>query len=465
MLSFHWVDGKIRVLESVWEKKSLKIKNSFVIKIEEDLWRRGEIDKIIPILKEHMEKNNIKEKDLHVTLETKEFCPRIMEFPNIPLKEIRENIIDELEELISFREETTDLNFSVIYQDKEKIKLLVLTYPKDIVNQWKDIAQKLNLRLKYIEFSSLSSLRGLAYENYDFSKNLCVLYIGHDVSDIYLFNKGKIWGIYNMSIGSSDFSFYENLTINTSFLSYIDEIRTYLSTFPFDLNEIIIIGEDESSIPLLDQIQEVFSDLPISLNKNIWLTSIGVSIDVHKYLLIPSLNLLGREKFVIKFEREEILKSLLAGILALIIIFSGNLYINLQINEIKRERSILEQSLIQRRGELEELRKVVEERISVNEGLKSWIENLNYNKILSPSYFLKDLSRIVPTNVWLSDLEVLEDNKISFLGYSLDSEGVADFLISLSYSNIFKDVSLQNSNLIDIGNKSVQNFKILAVIK
>lgn len=465
MLSFHFVGGKIRVLESIFERNSLKIKNSFIVDVEDELWRRGDTNKISLILKEQFEKNNIKEKELVITLETKEFYPRIMEFPKIPLKELRDNIIDELEELISFREDITGLSFSIIYQDKEKIKVLVLTYPKNIINQLKELSEKLELKLKYIEFSSLSSLRGLAYEKYDFSKNICVVFLGHDVSDIYLFNKGKVFGIYNMSIGASDLSLYENLVMNTSFISYIDEIRTYISTFPFSLDEIIIVGEDERSIPILNQIQDALPDFPISLNKNLWTTSIGVSLDIHKFPLIPSLNLISKERVAFKFEKSILISSFLAGVLALIIILSANLYINIKINEIKREKSILEQTLNQRKIELEELRKVVEERISVNEGLKSWIENLNSNKILSPSYFLKDLSRITPKKVWLSNLEVSEDNKIFFQGYSLDSEGVADFLISLSYSNIFKDVNLQNSSLIDIGNKSVQNFRVLAVIK
>ncbi len=464
MLSFHLMDGRIRFLEGLWEKKSLKIKNSFILEIKEEWWVRGKEDRIAQILKEELEKNNIKEKDLYITLETKEFCPRLIEFPKIPLKELRENILDELEELISFREETMGMGFSVLHQDKEKIRVLVLTYPKDIIEVWKNISNELNLRLKYIEFSSLSSLRGLAYENYDFSKNICVIFVGYDVSDIYLFNKGKIWGIYNMSIGASDFSFYENIAVNTSFLSYIDEIRTYLSTFPFELDEMVVVGESEESIPILNYIGDAFSDFPISLNKNLWISSIGVSIDSQEFPLIPHLNLLSKE-LALRFEREYFLRSLLAGVLALIIVLSTNFYLTLQLDKIRREKLFLEQTLNQRRGELEELRKIVQERISVNEGLKAWIENLNYNKILSPSYFLKDLSKITPVNVWLSDLEIFEDNKISLQGYSLDSEGVADFLISLSYSNVFKDVNLQNSNLIEIGNKRVQNFRILAVIK
>ncbi len=462
MLSFHLMDGRIRVLESFWERKNLKIKNSFILEIKEEWWSRGSENKISQVLKEGLEKNNIKEKDLYVTMETKEFCPRLMEFPKIPLKELRENILDELEELISFREETMGLSFSVIYQDKEKIRTLVLTYPKSIIDLWKNISHELNLRLKYIEFSSLSSLRGLAYENYDFSKNICVIFVGYDVSDVYLFNKGRLFGIYNMSIGASDFSFYENIAVNTSFLSYVDEIRTYLSTFPFELEEIIVVGEGEESIPILNHIGDAFSDFPVSLNKNLWIPSIGVSIDPQRFILIPHLNLLPEE---IALKREDLLKSLLAGILALIIVLSANFYLNLQLNGIRREKLFLKQTLNQRRGELEELRKIVQERISVNEGLKTWIENLNYNKILSPPYFLKDLSKITPVNVWLSDLEISEDNKIFLQGYSLDSEGVADFLISLSYSNVFKDVNLQNSNLIEIGNRMVQNFRILAVIK
>ena len=159
------------------------------------------------------------------------------------------------------------------------------------------------------------------------------------------------------------------------------------------------------------------------------------------------------------------MKRILAGILALIIVTSANFYITFQINSLKKERIFLEQNLNQRRAEVEELRKTVEERITLNKGLENWVKELNENKFISPSYFLKDLGSITPVKVWLSNLEVSNENKILLEGYSLDSEGVADFLISLSYSNIFKDVNLQSSNLMNIGNKEVQAFKIVGVIK
>jgi len=264
-------------------------------------------------------------------------------------------------------------------------------------------------------------------------------------------------------MGTSDL-LYETSIINTDLSSWSNEIKTYLLNLPFNIDELLIIGEEEKSIPLLNYIQDIFSDFPVIINKNLWLSNIGVSISSFNFPPIPNLNILGKER-VFTFEKSIIIRSLLACFLSFIIITSSNLYITIQKNSLKREKMYLEQNLNQRRAELEELRRIIEERIKLNKGLENWVKEINENRYLSPAYFLKDLSNITPVNVWLSNLEVSNDNKISFEGYSLDSEGVADFLISLSYSNIFKDVNLQSSNLINIGNKEVQNFRIIGVIK
>jgi Tfp pilus assembly protein PilN len=464
MLSLHWTSGKIKVLKGSYIKRSFKIDKSFLVNIPEgDFWNRKEEEKIIRILDNELKKNDIKEKDLYITFETKEFFLRIMEFPRMPIKELRENIIDELEEFYSFREESMDLSFTILPSEGDKIRILVSTYPKNIINSWKSISEKLKLNLRYIEVSSLSALRGLILENYNLSKNQAVLFLGNEVTDIYVFQEGNLINLYNLSMGTSDL-LYETSIINTDLSSWSNEIKTYLLNLPFNIDELLIIGEEEKSIPLLNYIQDIFSDFPVIINKNLWLSNIGVSISSFNFPPIPNLNILGKER-VFTFEKSIIIRSLLACFLSFIIITSSNLYITIQKNSLKREKMYLEQNLNQRRAELEELRRIIEERIKLNKGLENWVKEINENRYLSPAYFLKDLSNITPVNVWLSNLEVSNDNKISFEGYSLDSEGVADFLISLSYSNIFKDVNLQSSNLINIGNKEVQNFRIIGVIK
>ncbi|PMQ02264.1 MAG: hypothetical protein CBR30_01005 [Dictyoglomus sp. NZ13-RE01] len=464
MLSFHFANGRIKVLEGSFQKKNFKIEKSFAIDLfSVDFGSRGEGEKISNIIKEELEKNNVKEKDLYLTLETKDFMLRVMEFPTMPIKELRENIIDELEEFYSFREKDMDLSFSLLPSEKDKIKALVVTYPKSIVKFWKELSERLSLNLKYMEISSLSFIRGLTLENYDFSKNIAIIFLGNDVTDIYLFQKGNLYNLYNLSIGTSDL-LLESSPINSTLLSWIDEIKTYIST-SFLLDEIIVIGEEEKFIPLSSYLSENFSNIPLTVNQNLWLGNMGVLLANQKIPSIPTINIIGREKVGLKIEREVLLRSVLAGALALIIVLSGNMYLNLRIRDIKKERIYLEQNLNERRAEIGWLRKTVEERISLNKGLENWIKELDENRLISPSYFLRDLSRITPVKVWLSNLEFNNDNKILFEGYSLDSEGVADFMIALTYSKIFKDVNLQNSSLVNIGNKSIQNFRIVGVIK
>ena len=303
MLTLNWTNGKIKVLVGSYIKKKFKSEKSFVIDIPEgDFWNRRDKEKIIAILKEELMNNNVREKDLYVTLETKDFFLRIMEFPSIPIKELRENIIYELEDLYSFREDSMDLSFTILSSNKEKIKILVSTFPRVIIDSWKELSEKLKLNLKYIEVSSLSALRGLIVENYDFSKNQVVLFLGNEITDIYVFQEGKLINLYNLSIGTSDL-LYETSLVNTALVSWSDEIKTYLSNLPFNIEKLLIIGEEEKSIPLLNYIQDIFSDFPVIINKNLWLSNIGVSLSSFNFPPIPNLNILGKEK-ILPFEKD-----------------------------------------------------------------------------------------------------------------------------------------------------------------
>lgn len=86
------------------------------------------------------------------------------------------------------------------------------------------------------------------------------------------------------------------------------------------------------------------------------------------------------------------------------------------------------------------------------------------------SVVLKKLSRDIPPNIWLkslstSDSQAMSEKKIRVIGNAASNKAIADLVFALENSGYCKDVALTYSQKNDIGQASVYEFDISAVIK
>lgn len=86
------------------------------------------------------------------------------------------------------------------------------------------------------------------------------------------------------------------------------------------------------------------------------------------------------------------------------------------------------------------------------------------------SVVLKKLSRDIPPNIWLkslstSDSQAMNEKKVRLIGNAASNKAIADLVFALENSGYCKDVALTYSQKNDIGQASVYEFDISAVIK
>lgn len=86
------------------------------------------------------------------------------------------------------------------------------------------------------------------------------------------------------------------------------------------------------------------------------------------------------------------------------------------------------------------------------------------------SVILKKLSRDIPPNIWLkslstSDSQAMNEKKVRLIGNAASNKAIADLVFALENSGYCKDVALIYSQKNDIGQASVYEFDISAVIK
>lgn len=150
--------------------------------------------------------------------------------------------------------------------------------------------------------------------------------------------------------------------------------------------------------------------------------------------------------------------------LALSLIFPLNFYFDIRIKNLNGRIKVLQMEIDRYNNEINNLRAQVDENNLIVTTLESWIEKKS--AIYFPFIFLMDLKYLTPKNVWLTSLEISSDRKLTIEGYSLDTNGVADFLLLLNNYERVKSVRLESSLLEVIGDdKELQKFRIVSELK
>lgn len=463
MLVFHWVSGRLRIIECRLDKKKINIKRSFDLDIPQgDFWNRGEQelrnikDSLYMLIKE----NKIKEKDVYLSFENKDISMRIVEYPKMNPKEIESAILDDLIEFQGFDPETSSFTFIKLSEDKEKQKVAIFTIPKIVLEVWKRILKDLNLNLFIFEPTSLSALRTISFLLKDPID--CVIFIGNENTDLFFISNRKLDSLINISVGVNDLIYsIENINLEPAVISWNEEISTYINSYFLNRDikkpKILIAGEDERFVFLAQNLMQ-------SLNENIEVyselnTLLVGSIIEDKF--IPKVNFIrGR----ILLDKELVFRTAISAVLALSLLFPINFYLDVKSQNINNRIKSLQMEIDKYNQEIGNLRAKVDEENLVLITLESWLEKRS--AMYFPFVFLVDLKHLVPKNVWLSSLEISPDKKLIIDGYSLDTSGVADFLFLLSNYERIKNVKLESSILEILGNnREVQRFRILGVLK
>ncbi len=131
--------------------------------------------------------------------------------PRVDKENIKQSLLMEAQKFIPVSLEEVVLGWEVIdepsekeianIRDQNKMKVLLLAVPKDIVARYREIAQMSGLKLKNLEVEAFPLLRSLAT---DIKKTSIILDIGSRVCNILVVSNGSLRGARNIGVGGDD---------------------------------------------------------------------------------------------------------------------------------------------------------------------------------------------------------------------------------------------------------------------
>lgn len=173
--------GEYRLLSL--RQKPLLIESSSFFIFEEDLSNT---------IKKILREANIKERKAIFSFPIFSSFFTVIEFPMMDFEEIPGAVNFQAHQYIPIPLSEVILDWQIIEEDsynKERIKVLLVAVPKDIIEKYKKLAEDCNLRLKTLEIESFSLVRSLIKKEKD---SFIIIDIGGRTSSITIIDKGII---------------------------------------------------------------------------------------------------------------------------------------------------------------------------------------------------------------------------------------------------------------------------------
>jgi len=227
------------------KRELLPIETGFVSFFEEG---------IANIVKEILREANIKTKDLILSLPVFSSFFTLIELPLMEPKEIPAAIRFQAYQYIPVPIEEVVLNW-VIIEEREallenKIQVLLVAVPKDIIEKYMKIARFLGLNLKALEVESFAEVRALAREG----GPIVIVNIGGKTTNVTIVEKGFIRLCHNLNTSSFDLANALSKRMNISFeraeeiqktKGLLKEVDTLVAPILVPIVDKIIFGIEE----------------------------------------------------------------------------------------------------------------------------------------------------------------------------------------------------------------------------
>ncbi|MBN3039105.1 MAG: type IV pilus assembly protein PilM [Candidatus Omnitrophica bacterium] len=146
-------------------------------------------------LKELFKSINAQESDINVVVNCAQSCTRVITIPYMPKAEIIPALKWEMKDFISFPVDESVLDFKVLEEVSEsgakKLKILVACSPQATINNYISLLGQLGLKphlFTQAGFVLDDVIAGLGSEG---QKTTAILDIGHSLSELFIFQKGK----------------------------------------------------------------------------------------------------------------------------------------------------------------------------------------------------------------------------------------------------------------------------------
>jgi type IV pilus assembly protein PilM len=275
---------EIKVVEGKETKKGIIIDNYFTIPMPKGAYRNGKIvdkDLIHYVLKEKLKENKVKSKDTYLTINSSSILTRDVIIPKVDYEEIDDILKFQLEDYIPMNPESYIVQFKIIghvyRKDIEKLNILLIAIPKDIVESHYKLLKDLELNPLVLDYqpnsmAKLIKYNGIINDNYATEDiTFAGIDIGYDNTKVTIVKNGIIQVARIVEIGGK----------------YIDQ--NILNFCEYNQEE---LEQMKKEIKNINQIEEEYSEhnRMINIMKNSF-ESLNEKIDIiFRYYLTREIN-------------------------------------------------------------------------------------------------------------------------------------------------------------------------------
>lgn len=197
-------------------KEEIKLINYVTVGFRENLpqqerERRITKNEVVTLLKAALKEAKIKTTNASFSVPAFSSFISFVTMPRVSPENIKQSLMNEAQKFIPVSLEEVVLGWEVIdepqekeianIRDQNKMKVLLLAVPKDIVARYREIAQMSGLKLKNLEVEAFPLLRALADDD---KKTSIILDIGSRVCNILVVSNGSLRGARNIGVGGDD---------------------------------------------------------------------------------------------------------------------------------------------------------------------------------------------------------------------------------------------------------------------
>lgn len=208
---------KLVELEHHSKNQEITLENYVMVGFRENLpqrerERRITKEEVSNLLKAALKEGKIKSRNSSFSIPSFSSFISFVTMPRVKEEDLRKALTVEAQKFIPVSLEEVVLGWEVIdepdmtkeianIRDQNKMKVLLLAVPRDIVTRYKEIADTSGLKLKNLEVEAFPLLRSITT---NYQKNFAILDIGARVCNILVVSNGSLRGARNVGVGGDD---------------------------------------------------------------------------------------------------------------------------------------------------------------------------------------------------------------------------------------------------------------------
>jgi Tfp pilus assembly protein PilN len=470
---------------------SVEVKHLGIANIPNEAIYRGNISDTgaaLESLREVLSVINVGNTPLSLSIEDETTNSRLMMMPSLSRSEIFQSLTGEVEDYAILAGTKPALDYQIIRQisvgGNERIQVLFVVAPIDLVNSYLSLANSANLKLTSIETIPLSVLRTfinvIQPEQSDKPVMLVVVEDNHGML-IVLHNK-TVRFIHDIEIGSIEL--ISHLDIDELGREISQSLDYFRDTFPTEgaIEEIVLVADGLENTDILSRLTDT---LKISVNEPQLpaevLGEFSGKIEGNKLSICAAIGsalykAIGKGELTINLipSKKDAKKSpsrTKVAVLTAILIFVVSAFVvasfatKSMTNSVEQKITALQQQSVVESSDPAELKALEDSIAQLKARIQVTDVAMNSIKWANCARFLEEIRVLAPSTIWLNRLTWNEDQSATITGYALSYDAVFKFRRALIESPYFDPIKIVNIQDTDMLGQTVEQFQINCGVK